>query len=243
MDDVRELIEARLRELDLKRRDVSRKIGKNDAYIQQFLERGTPKALPEDARKKLARILKVPEPKLMPPGIARLQHLTPGPGDDPGADSMPTVEEMTRAEGKRGLAERSITIPEYDVRASMGGGFHIDVETVRGHWPFDRSYIVNELRLNPGNLVVIEVIGDSMEPTLRSGDRVLVDMSDQRVGIPGVFVLFDGDGTVAKRVEKIPDSEPGKVRLISDNQHHGSYEVLGEHVNIVGRVVWFARRM
>jgi phage repressor protein C with HTH and peptisase S24 domain len=136
-----------------------------------------------------------------------------------------------------------IDIPEYDVRASMGDGFHIDRETVKDHWPFSRAYLEGELRLNPRNLVVIEVVGDSMAPTLQSGDRVLVDMSDTRVGIPGIFVLWDGDGTVAKRLEMIPNTDPPMLKRISENPHHGTYDVLAELTHIVGRVVWFARRM
>ncbi len=82
-----------------------------------------------------------------------------------------------------------------------------------------------------------------MEPTLRSGDRVLVNMSDKRVSQPGLFVLWDGDGTVVKRLELVPNSKPSKLQRISDNPLHGTYEVLADQTIIVGRVVWFARRM
>lgn len=137
----------------------------------------------------------------------------------------------------------SVQIPEYDVRVSAGGGFHIDTETQKDTWPFSRSYIEGELRLNTSQLVILEVIGDSMAPTLQSGDRVLVNMADTRISQPGIFVLWDGDGTVVKRLEMIPGSEPAKIRRISDNPLHGDYEVLAQETNIIGRVVWYARRM
>ena len=137
----------------------------------------------------------------------------------------------------------TVQIPEYDVRAAMGDGFQVDRETIKDLWTFSRRYLAEELRLNLRNLVVIEVIGDSMEPTLKSGDRVLVDMGDRRVGIPGIFVLWDGDGTVAKRLELVPNSNPHKIVRISDNPLHRSYEVLAEDTNIIGRIVWFARRL
>lgn len=140
-------------------------------------------------------------------------------------------------------ARGSIQIPEYDVRASMGGGFIVDTETVKDYWTFSRRYLVDEMRIGARELVVIELVGDSMAPTLLSGDRALVDMSDKRLGTPGIFALWDGDGTVAKRIERIPNTNPQKIRLISDNQFHGSYEVLAEETNIIGRVVWFARRL
>lgn len=137
----------------------------------------------------------------------------------------------------------SILIPEYNVREAMGDGFTVDRETIKDHWTFSRRYLSEELRLNLRNLVVIEVIGDSMEPTLKTGDRVLVDMGDRRVGIPGIFVLWDGDGTIAKRLELIPNSKPPRLLRISDNPLHGKYEVLAEETNIIGRIVWFARRL
>ncbi len=141
------------------------------------------------------------------------------------------------------IATPLVAIPEYDVRVSAGGGFHIDTETKRDEWPFSRSYLEGELRLPIGQLVVLEVIGDSMFPTLASGDRVLVNMADTRLSQPGIFVLWDGDGTVVKRLEVIPGSEPAMLRRISDNQLHGDYEVLIEDTNIVGRVVWYARKL
>jgi phage repressor protein C with HTH and peptisase S24 domain len=136
-----------------------------------------------------------------------------------------------------------VSVPEYDVRASAGGGFMVDREKQKDVWPFSRRYIQDELRLTASSLVVLETIGDSMEPTLRSGDRVLVNMADKRASQPGIFVLWDGDGTVVKRIELVPNSKPIKLRRISDNPLHGSYEVLASDTVIVGRVVWFARRM
>ena len=37
-------------------RDLSRKLGKNDAYLQQYISRGSPSFLPEEERKKLSDI-------------------------------------------------------------------------------------------------------------------------------------------------------------------------------------------
>ena len=137
----------------------------------------------------------------------------------------------------------AVPVIEYDVRVSAGGGFHISDETKKDVWIFSRQYLADELRLPVAGLVVLEVIGDSMEPTLHSGDRVLVNMNDTRVSQPGIFVLWDGDGTVVKRLELIPSTKPPKLKRISDNPLHSTYEVLLEHTKVIGRVVWVARRM
>ena len=136
-----------------------------------------------------------------------------------------------------------VYIPEYDVRVAAGGGFVVTEETKRDVWPFSRSYIENQLRLSTSQLVIVEVQGDSMEPTLRSGDRVLVNLADKRVSQPGIFVLWDGDGTVIKRLEIVPNSKPLKLHRISDNPLHGSYKVPASETIIIGRGVWHARRM
>lgn len=40
---------------------LSRYVGKNDAYLQQFITRGSPRHLPEDIRLKLAQCLQIDE--------------------------------------------------------------------------------------------------------------------------------------------------------------------------------------
>lgn len=146
-----------------------------------------------------------------------------------------------KTNGQVGVA--MVYVPEYDVRVAAGGGFAISEETKRDVWPFSRGYIENQLRLQTTHLVVLEVQGDSMEPTLRTGDRVMVNLSDKRVSQPGIFVLWDGDGTVVKRLEIVPNSKPLKIKRISDNPLHHTYDVVAEDTTIVGRVVWHARRM
>lgn len=64
LDAVRKLILERAAELRLSLADLSRQIGKNDAYVQQFVWRGTPRRLPEPIRLTMADLLQVPEGSL-----------------------------------------------------------------------------------------------------------------------------------------------------------------------------------
>lgn len=136
-----------------------------------------------------------------------------------------------------------VSIPEFDVQASAGGGALVDRENVISNWPFAPDFIRDVLNLEVRHLAMIEVRGDSMEPTLSSADKVMINMADKHVQQPGIFVLWDGNGTVVKRVEYMFGTETPKVLLISDNNRHNDYEVEVEQVQIVGRVVWAARRM
>jgi phage repressor protein C with HTH and peptisase S24 domain len=64
VDPVRQLIRSTLSERRLKMSDVSKSLGKNHAYLHQFLDRGIPAQLPELVREQLAVILQVPESQL-----------------------------------------------------------------------------------------------------------------------------------------------------------------------------------
>ncbi len=82
MDRVRELIAQRAEATGTPLSALSQKIGRNHAYLQQFLKRGIPAALPEDVRSKLASLLGVHETqlrggKLVPPDVSGDRH--PGP--------------------------------------------------------------------------------------------------------------------------------------------------------------------
>lgn len=136
-----------------------------------------------------------------------------------------------------------VSVPEYDVRLSAGPGAFNDDEKIIDYWQFSRRYVENELRVPVSNLGVVTVDGDSMYPTLWPGDRVMVDMTETNPAKGGVYALFDSDATVVKRVERVPASDPPEVVLISDNKNHNQYRVPAELVTVIGRVVWFARRM
>jgi len=70
-DEVRQFIRATLAERRLNMSAVSKKLGKNHAYLHQFLDRGIPAQLPELVRGHLAQILDVPEERLKHHGTAR----------------------------------------------------------------------------------------------------------------------------------------------------------------------------
>ncbi len=65
-DDIREKIKNLIKEKNYNLRDLSRNIKKNDAYLQQYLYRGTPKVLPEKYRYLLAELLDVNANELIP---------------------------------------------------------------------------------------------------------------------------------------------------------------------------------
>ena len=90
---------------------------------------------------------------------------------------------------------------------------------------------------------IITIDGDSMEPLLASGDRVLVDTSQRVPAPPGIFVIWDGLGIVAKRIEHIPTAEPSRIVIKLINLVYGDYERPTENVNIIGRGSWAGKKL
>jgi phage repressor protein C with HTH and peptisase S24 domain len=216
---------------DLKKASLA--IGRNAAYLQQYLYRGIPKTLPEDAREALAAFLGVPE-----------ESLRPAKTESAMEPALPQVVAAASVSAIGGGMPGFSQVPELDVRASAGhGAFHDGDEEIKAVWMFPDAVIRHELRARSANLRIITIDGDSMEPLLASGDRVLVDTSQRVPAPPGIFVIWDGLGIVAKRIEHIPTAEPSRIVIKSVNPIYGDYERPTEEVNIIGRVIWAGKKL
>lgn len=181
---------------------LSRLLGRNPAYLQQYLERGSPRMLREEDREKLARYLGVPQARLGGP-----------------------------------VAPATVAIPRLDLAASAGPGAIVELESAA---PLRlEAEFVRRLGARPEALSMIAVRGDSMAPTLEDGDSILVD-TDVRNGGEGIQVVRHDGVLLVKRVRRSGRS----LQLVSDNPAYPPIAVrAGERLEIVGRVVWLARRL
>lgn len=136
--------------------------------------------------------------------------------------------------------EDVVSIASIAVEASAGGGTLVTDEREDKPFFFRRSWVRDKLNVSTNDLRVIDVRGDSMLPTLSGGDVVLVNLKDKSPSPPGIFVLFDGLGLVVKRLE-FHNTET--VHIISDNKQYAPYTRALHEINIIGRVVWFAREL
>jgi hypothetical protein len=130
-----------------------------------------------------------------------------------------------------------IRIAELDVRASAGGGLIGDSEKMVAEWQIPSGVVRGYSTASAAELRIITVMGDSMQPTLHPGQRVLVDTGDRKPSPPGIFVVWDGLGLVIKRVHMVPHSEPPRLKITSDNAQYESYERSLEEAYIQGRVI------
>src|SRR5215218_9160090 len=110
---------------------LSRMLGRNPAYIQQFVRRGVPKRLKEEERRKLARYFAISEAVLG------------GPADEPGRDD--------------GL----VSVKLHPVLVSAGPGAIVGAETGKPYFGFDERWLKNLTATPPGRLSIVRVEGDS----------------------------------------------------------------------------------
>jgi phage repressor protein C with HTH and peptisase S24 domain len=124
--------------------------------------------------------------------------------------------------------------------AGMGGGGTGEGEVERALIP--RYLVESVFRGRPSDFVVIRTRGDSMEPDFRHDDELLVDKRDTSPIQPGPFAVWDADDEayVVKNVEKLAG---GRFRIFSTNAKYTPTEVSREETHIIGRPVWYGRRL
>ncbi|MBX9866052.1 MAG: hypothetical protein K2Y14_04000 [Burkholderiales bacterium] len=116
----------------------------------------------------------------------------------------------------------TFTIFEYDV--GLAANSHCGVEVISPN-NIVRSHTLNdtfltEFRVKKENLAVVKVVGDSMDPTLRDGERVVIDISRKEFIDNRVFALTTKNHAWAKRLRITPNGE----RWSSDNEEYRQYD-------------------
>lgn len=214
-DDPRSVLARIVRERGDDYANLSRLIGRNAAYIQQFIKRGTPRKLDEEDRVKLARYFGIDERVLGGPAVTRAMV---------GRSAM-------------------VSIPRLDLRASAGPGALPGEEAAVGAFAFDERWLRTVASGQPADMSIIRVTGDSMAPTLVEGDDILVDASDAGARLrDGIYVLRRDDALSVKRLAVNPAGR--RVTIKSDNPAYRDFaDVKLSAIVIIGRVVWSGRRL
>ncbi|AOJ08688.1 MULTISPECIES: XRE family transcriptional regulator [Burkholderia] len=136
-----------------------------------------------------------------------------------------------------------VFIPRYNVKAAAGHGASLGDGKPPLAMAFRRYWVDNYLRINPKDLAVIAVKGDSMEGVLSDRDVILVNQADTRPGA-GLYVLrMDGELFV-KRLQRLPE---GRLEVSSANEAYRPFTVdmasPPSDFEIIGRVVWVGRQI
>lgn len=213
---VRELIRQKIQEQGLAMGDLSKNVlGRNHAYLQQYLERGVPAKLPEDMRLLLAPALGVGEEDLREHPRSVPKTLRPADAPTP----RNTYESNDRLK-VLGMAECG---PD---GWSLWNGDVIDM--------VDRPA---NLRGVPGAYAVY-VVGASMEPRYHPGE--LVHIHPGKPLTIGAYVLVqrrpkDGD-TPAAVIKRLIKRTGSKIVLEQFNPHK-TFEIRADDIVSIHRVV------
>lgn len=211
--DARQVLEALIRERREDYASLSRLIGRNPAYVHQFIKRGVPRKLDEADRRLLARYFGIAEAALGGP------------------------EAAAAARGNL------VQVPQLRVQASAGPGSLIEEEPEAGRIGFDERWLRELAGMGAGALSLIRVTGDSMTPTLAEGDDILVNRADAAERLrDGIYVLRADDALVVKRIALNPASKRLTIRSDNEAYPAWS-DCAPADVTVIGRVVWAGRRL
>lgn len=103
---------------------------------------------------------------------------------------------------------------------------------------FTENWIRESFQTSPENIRCLKISCDSMYPTLKQDDAILIDMSKKDINPPGIFVIFDGVALKARRLEML---SPDRVLVRADNNKYSSYEASLADLKIIGKVAWMGR--
>ena len=91
-------------------------------------------------------------------------------------------------------------------------------------------------------LFVIKVEGDSMEPTLKENDTVLINKNANAIGTGGgIFAINWHDMSMVKRLQMKPQTD--EIIIKSDNPNYDSMVVKPNEILIEGKVIWYGREL
>ena len=133
--------------------------------------------------------------------------------------------------------ETSAPSPQSDLTAHFESGQIVD------HISFRPAWVRTELNANPENLILITAIGDSMEPTIRAGDLVLIDRSSQVIKQDAIYCIAAHDNLRVKRIQLKLD---GSFVISSDNAKYEAELITADDaasLKIIGRAVWVGKRL
>lgn len=249
--DLWERVKLRMAQLDLSLADIDRRVGKKDAVrnIKRAAEKGTKYDARGTRLSAIAAALRTTTDWL-------LYEIGPAEISEHEA-AKATIENIAQEKpSKRRLpGGQPGHIRELDIHAGMGGGGvpaeemrqiiggeSYGVDAVRDYWSFP-PHALRAMGLDPEHADIVQGIGNSMEPDIRSGDWGVVDRRHRVPSPAGIYALWDGFNVVFKSLQLVPNTDPIRVRIISRNETYAMDELTLDEIAIIGRVVSLIRKL
>ncbi|SFW77504.1 XRE family transcriptional regulator [Pseudomonas sp. NFACC04-2] len=131
-----------------------------------------------------------------------------------------------------------VAIPLLKVSAPASDEAPQEIDSAVTSITLDKSWIQRTLGLNDVSLLRLAMgMGDSMAPSIKNGDLLIVDTASTSITYDAVYMLYIGGQLSVKRVQ----AEVDGVRIISDNPKFKEVMVPSDmvhHLKILGRVAY-----
>jgi phage repressor protein C with HTH and peptisase S24 domain len=138
--------------------------------------------------------------------------------------------------------QRNISVPFYDIDVTIS-----DRETFilneGENFAFPERWLTDILELDPKKLAITLSRDDSMEPTLRRGDVILIDLRQTAVIDEGIYIIKINNQLFAKRMQQLYN---GSITIMCDNPLYQAQTVSHTEagkLDIIGRAVWVGRQI
>jgi len=139
------------------------------------------------------------------------------------------------------IGEDYILIPMVDGAISAGNGLApIEYSEIEIKLAFRKDWLQRKGDYRKMSLIRVE--GDSMEPTLFSGDIVLVDGNKSYVDLNGgIYAIYVNDAIMIKRIQLLFNEK--KLKIISDNSKYEPIVVSPDDIHVIGKIIWIGREI
>jgi len=147
--------------------------------------------------------------------------------------------EITAAASTTVSGEVFKTVARYDAAGAAGNGMiNFDGPPI-DHLAFSKRWL-EQNGISAGDCILINVRGDSMEPSIYDGDLVMIDRRKTQIRSGRIYAFREGESLRIKRLELIPDAA---IILRSDNPTYPPEHRVGPAMNtvslgLIGEVVW-----
>ena len=208
---------------------------KTQGSVNQYLKGKIPLNLP--ALLKFAHALEV-QPHDISPTLAGMMDIAPGVSSSPknrATGSFKKVVEFNPDD------EGLVLVRKVKLRLSAGiTGYAADESVDDGQPLAYRSEWFRKRGYSPDELIAINIKGDSMEPSLSSGDTVVINTADKTRKHGELYAVnYDGEAVVKRLIRDI-----GRWFLASDNPDQRRFhrqECTEGNCIIIGRIVQHIR--
>lgn len=119
------------------------------------------------------------------------------------------------------------------INASCGGGAFEEDNIEFSYIKLNKETLEKLGYSNSNGLEAIKVVGDSMYPTLKDKELILIDKNKNKYNSSSVFLVNTTNGLFVKRLKTNGD----KIDLISDNKEYSNLTLCVDEVTILGKVL------